>query len=175
MNLFFIFLHSFSLFYFFHIFFKIPETQHDLSLRFLPINQLVLNMTKLYLENNLQTPPPEELSFLGIIIIFCCFSDGSQVSCSGGGRWDGWQEARSDLLRKTQNRGSHRWEGIQRAVGERIFFSWIRKTEQLREPGRSCWWGGNLQVRTLDTSYSITFSSFWLLDVNHRSVISVDS
>ena len=54
MNLFFIFLHSFSLFYFFHIFFKIPETQHDLSLRFLPINQLVLNMTKLYLENNLK-------------------------------------------------------------------------------------------------------------------------
>ena len=55
MNLFFIFLHSFSLFYFLPTFFKIPETQHNLSLQFLPINQLVLNMTKLYLENNLKS------------------------------------------------------------------------------------------------------------------------
>ena len=48
-----------------------------------------------------------------------------------------------------------------------------KKTEQLREPGQSCWWRGNLQVRS--PAYSITFSSFWLLDVKRRSIISVDS
>ena len=83
-----------------------------------------------------------------------------------GGRWDGIQRGLG---------GEAKGKTERKEKGDRKERKGKKKTEQLREPGQSCWWRGNLQVRSPDTSYSITFSPFWLLDVKHRSVIFVDS
>ena len=66
---------------------------------------------------------------------------------SGGGRWDGWQEARSDLLRKTQNRGRHRWEGYSGLWEKGDFFGFLDKKNRANSESRVGLAGGEATCR----------------------------
>ena len=75
---------------------------------------------KIFYENTIVDPPPEKLAFLGIIIIFLLFLWRLSSGLLWGGRWDGWQEARGGLLRKTQKKKQRKEEGKKEGEGGRI-------------------------------------------------------